>query len=60
GARAPLIALQLLGSVEDKNTPAGASSVSSASVISGVAVLFAKETAKTSLRHDGVVPGAHK
>ncbi|MGZ8725279.1 MAG: MFS transporter [Aeromicrobium sp.] len=60
GALAPIIALQLLGSVEDKNTTAVAIYVSIASVISVVAVLFAKETAKTSLRHDRVVPGAHK
>ncbi|MGZ5370740.1 MFS transporter [Aeromicrobium sp.] len=60
GALAPIIALQLLGSVEEKNTTAVAIYVSIASVISVVAVLFAKETAKTSLRHDRVVPGAHK
>ena len=57
GALAPIIALQLLGSVEDKNTTAVAIYVSVASVITVIAVLFAKETAKTSLRHDRVVRG---
>ncbi|HZK36036.1 MAG TPA: MFS transporter, partial [Aeromicrobium sp.] len=59
GALAPIIALQLLGSVEDKNTTAVAIYVSVASVITVIAVLFAKETAKTSLRHDRVVRGVH-
>jgi MFS family permease len=59
GALAPIIALRLLGDVEDKNTIAVAVYVSIASVISVVAVLFAKETRASSLRHDRVVRGAH-
>ncbi len=59
GALAPIIALKLLGDVADKNTTAVAIYVSIASVISVVAVLFAKETRATSLRHDRVVRGAH-
>jgi MFS family permease len=59
GALAPIIALRLLGDVEDKNTIAVALYVSVASVISVVAVLVAKETKASSLRHDRVVRGAH-
>src|SRR5688500_11454878 len=59
GALAPIIALKLLGDVADKNTTAVALYVSAASVISVVAVLFAKETRASSLRHDRVVRGAH-
>jgi metabolite-proton symporter len=59
GALAPIIALRLLGDVEDKNTIAVAFYVSVASVISVVAVLVAKETKASSLRHDRVVRGAH-
>jgi MFS family permease len=59
GALAPIIALRLLGDVEDKNTVAVALYVCVASVISVVAVLFAKETRASSLRHDRVVRGAH-
>ena len=54
GALAPIIALQLLGSADEKNTTAVAIYVSIASVITVIAVLFAKETAKSSLRHDRV------
>ncbi len=59
GALAPIIALKLLGDVAEKNTTAVAIYVSIASVITVVAVLFAKETKATSLRHDRVVRGAH-
>ena len=58
GLVAPIIALQLLGSVEEKNTTAVAIYVSVASVISIIAVLFAKETVNTSLRHDRVLEDA--
>ena len=60
GALAPIIALQLLGSVEEKNTTAVAIYVCIASAITVIAVLFAKETKSSSLRHDRVVRGAHK
>ena len=59
GALAPIIALKLLGDVDEKNTTAVALYVTAASVISVIAVLFAKETKSTSLRHDRVVRGAH-
>ena len=58
GALAPIIALKLLGDVDEKNTTAVALYVTAASVISVIAVLFAKETKSTSLRHDRVVRGA--
>jgi len=60
GALAPIIALELLGSVEEKNTTAVAIYVSIASAITVVAVLFAKETKSSSLRHDRVVRDAHR
>jgi MFS family permease len=59
GAMAPIIALELLGSPEESNTTAVAIYVSVASVITIIAVLFAKETRNTSLRHDRVVRDAH-
>ena len=59
GALAPIIALKLLGTPEESNTTAVAIYVSIASVITVIAVLFAKETRNTSLRHDRVVRGAH-
>ncbi|HEX5772321.1 MAG TPA: MFS transporter [Nocardioidaceae bacterium] len=59
GALAPIIALKLLGSVEESNTTAVALYVCVASAITVVAVLFAKETRASSLRHDRVVRGAH-
>jgi metabolite-proton symporter len=59
GALAPIIAVDLLGSADEKNTFAVALYVSAASVLTIVAVLFAKETRATSLRHDKVVRGAH-
>ena len=59
GALAPIIALKLLGDVDDANTTAVGIYVAIASVITIVAVLFAKETSRSSLRHDRVVPDAH-
>jgi metabolite-proton symporter len=59
GALAPIIAVELLGSATDKNTFAVGLYVAAASVITIVAVLFAKETKASSLRHDRVVRGAH-
>jgi len=60
GALAPIIAINLLGSADEKNTTAVAIYVSIASVITVIAVLFAKETAQSSLRHDRVLSDAHK
>ncbi|MGZ4777551.1 MAG: hypothetical protein ACXVYW_19820, partial [Oryzihumus sp.] len=60
GALAPIIALQLLGDVKDGNTFAVGIYVSIASVITLVAVFFAKETRGSTLRHDRVVTGAHE
>jgi len=59
GALAPIIALKLLGSPEESNTTAVALYVCVASVITIIAVLFAKETRASSLRHDRVVRTAH-
>jgi metabolite-proton symporter len=59
GALAPIIALKLLGTVEQSNTTAVALYVCAASVLTIVAVLFARETRASSLRHDRVVRGAH-
>ncbi|MCM0619491.1 MFS transporter [Nocardioides bruguierae] len=52
GALAPIIAVQLLTTGDGDNTTAVALYVVAASVITVVAVLAAKETAKTSLAHD--------
>ncbi len=60
GALAPIIAVELLGTVEEKNTTAVAIYVTIASVLTVIAVLCAKETKATSMRHDRVVRGAHK
>ncbi len=59
GALAPIIAVDLLGSADEKNTVAVSLYVAAASVLTIVAVFFAKETRATSLRHDRVVRGAH-
>jgi MFS family permease len=59
GALAPIIALKLLGDVENGNTTAVGIYVAVASLITIVAVLFAKETRATSLAHDRVVRNAH-
>ncbi|GAA4609391.1 metabolite-proton symporter [Actinoplanes octamycinicus] len=55
GALAPIIALKLLGDVEAPNTTAVAIYMTVASVLTVVSVLFAKETARSSLRHDRVL-----
>ena len=55
GALAPIIALKLLGDVNEGNTTAVALYVTTASVLTVVAVLLAKETAGSSLRHDRLV-----
>jgi metabolite-proton symporter len=62
GAIAPLVAVALLktGTLEDPNTKAVAIYVTITSVITVIAVLFAKETRGSSLRHDRVVRGAHE
>ncbi|MEJ7796054.1 MAG: MFS transporter, partial [Nocardioides sp.] len=61
GALAPIIALELLGDdIANANTFAVGVYVSIASVITVIAVLFAKETKATSLRHDRVVRDAHQ
>jgi MFS family permease len=59
GALAPIIALKLLGDTSDGNTTAVGIYVAIASAITVVAVLAAKETKSSSLRHDRVVPDAH-
>lgn len=59
GALAPIIALKLLGDVDDGNTTAVGIYVAIAAVLTIVAVLSSKETASTSLRHDRVVEDAH-
>ena len=59
GALAPIIAVKLLGPEDVKNTTAVALYVALASVITVIAVYFAKETRGSSLRHDRVVRGAH-
>lgn len=61
GALAPIIALELLGEdIANANTFAVGVYVSIASVITVIAVLVAKETKATSLRHDRVVRDAHR
>jgi metabolite-proton symporter len=61
GAIAPLVAVALLktGTVKDPNTMAVSIYVTITSVITVIAVLFAKETRASSLRHDRVVSSAH-
>ncbi|MCW2826851.1 MAG: transporter [Marmoricola sp.] len=59
GALAPIIAVRLLGDATEKNTFAVGIYVAVAAVITIVAVLAAKETKASSLRHDRVVRGAH-
>ncbi|HSE71747.1 MAG TPA: MFS transporter [Nocardioidaceae bacterium] len=60
GALAPIIAVKLLGTVEESNTTAVALYVCAASVLTIIAVAFAKETRASSLRHDRVVREAHQ
>ncbi|AEV85575.1 MFS transporter [Actinoplanes sp. SE50] len=52
GALAPIIALTLLGDVHHPNTTAVAVYMTVASVLTVIAVLAAKETARSSLSHD--------
>jgi len=59
GAIAPLVAVALLKTGDGSNTQAVSVYVTIAAVITVVAVLFAKETRASSLRHDRVVRGAH-
>ncbi len=58
GALAPILALELLGSVDERNTTALAVYVGIASVITVVAVLLAPETSRSSLHHDRVLEDA--
>lgn len=55
GALAPIIALKLLGDTSEGNTTAVGVYVAVASVITIVAVIAARETSGSSLRHDRVV-----
>jgi metabolite-proton symporter len=59
GALAPIIALKLLGDVNDGNTTAVGIYVAIAAAITIVAVLVAHETRASSLRHDRVIEDAH-
>ncbi len=59
GAVAPLIAVALLKTGDGTNTTAVAWYVAVTSVLTVIAVAFAKETRSTSLRHDRVVDQAH-
>jgi MFS family permease len=60
GALAPIIALELLGDdIANPNTFAVGVYVAIASALTVTAVLVAKETRATSLRHDRVVRDAH-
>ena len=54
GALAPIIALKLLGTVEESDTTAVAIYMTIASAITIVSVVAARETARSSLRHDRV------
>lgn len=58
GALAPIVALKLLGDVTDGNTTAVGIYVAIASVLTIVAVVLARETRATSLRHDRVLEAA--
>ncbi|GAB3777987.1 MFS transporter [Nocardioides ungokensis] len=58
GALAPIIALKLLGDVTDGNTTAVGIYVAIASALTVIAVLFARETRASSLRHDRVLKNA--
>ncbi|NUR05936.1 MAG: MHS family MFS transporter [Nocardioidaceae bacterium] len=59
GAIAPLVAVKLLSSGDGSNTTAVGVYVTITSVLTVIAVLCAKETRASSLRHDRVVRGAH-
>ncbi|GIF16384.1 MFS transporter [Actinoplanes teichomyceticus] len=58
GALAPIVALKLLGDVSRPNTTAVAVYMTVASVLTVVAVLLARETAGSSLRHDRTLDSA--
>ncbi len=62
GALAPIIAIKLLGPATNgaMNVDSVAIYMTIASVITLVAVFFAKETARSSLRHDRVLDKAHQ
>lgn len=62
GALAPIIAIELLGPATNgaMNVNSVAIYMTIASVITLIAVVLAKETANTSLRHDRVLDDAHK
>ncbi len=59
GAVAPLIAVALLKTGDGSNTTAVAWYIVVTSVLTVIAVAFAKETRSSSLRHDRVVDDAH-
>ena len=61
GALAPIIAIKLLGVAAngDSNVHLVAIYMTAASVITLIAVYFAKETRASSRRHDRVLPDAH-
>ncbi len=61
GALAPIIAIKLLGAATegDTNVNLVAIYMTIGSVITLIAVYFAKETRASSLRHDRVLPDAH-
>ncbi|PBC55760.1 MFS transporter [Rhodococcus sp. ACPA1] len=58
GGLAPVIAVALLGTVEEKNTIAVSIYLAVLAVITIIAVIAAKETARTSLVHDRVLDEA--
>ena len=58
GALAPIIAIQLLGGADDRNTVAVSIYLAVASTLTVIAVLCAKETSGSSLRHDRVLQDA--
>ncbi|UOT05753.1 hypothetical protein MPY17_08430 [Rhodococcus opacus] len=58
GGLAPVIAVALLGTVEEKNTIAVSIYLAVLAVITIIAVIAAKETARTSLEHDRVLDEA--
>jgi len=55
GGLAPLISVALLGTVDQKNTLAVSIYLAVAATITFVSAFVARETAKTSLRHDRVL-----
>ncbi|MGK5684006.1 MFS transporter [Actinoplanes sp. URMC 104] len=55
GALAPIVAVKLLGSTEHPNTTAVAIYMSVASLLTVIAVVAARETARSSLSHDRII-----